>query len=60
MQCLGEIQEQEKKMAIVDTTVLKKKVYHTEPGIAFGSKQTRIKFTTSTVYLKTFLLNLDS
>lgn len=29
-------------------------MYHTDPGIAFGSKQTRIKFTTSTVYLRLF------
>lgn len=48
------MQEQELKMAIADTIncIRKKKEYPTGPEIAFGSKQTRIKFTTSIVYLR--------
>lgn len=41
-------------MQIQPTVLGKKKEYHTDPGIAFGSKQTRIKFTTSIVYLRLF------
>lgn len=36
----------------IQSTILEKREYLTGPGIAFGSKQTRIKFTTSIVYLR--------